>query len=112
MLGFFFMILFGIMLWPDFAELVGLMFANIIGIGLTVMLKWIVLRGYRRGSQLGYYRKSVVLSNVVNIFLESWNLALGIAYMVVRGMYFMLAATMFIGRVDVPFLSQDSILTP
>mmetsp|Transcript_27232 Transcript_27232/g.38982 ORF Transcript_27232/g.38982 Transcript_27232/m.38982 type:complete len:587 (+) Transcript_27232:1130-2890(+) len=108
MMGFFFMILFGIILWPDFAQLIGLLFANIIGIGLTVMLKWIVLRSYRRVSQQGYYRKSVVLSNVVNIILESWNLALGIGYMVIRGLYFMLAATMFIGRVDVPFLSQDA----
>mmetsp|Transcript_3787 Transcript_3787/g.6451 ORF Transcript_3787/g.6451 Transcript_3787/m.6451 type:complete len:895 (-) Transcript_3787:79-2763(-) len=106
--GFFFMILLGILMWPDFAQIVGVLFANIIGIGLTVMLKWIVLRGYRRVTQQGYYRKNVVLSNVVNIILESWNLALGIGYMLIRGLYFILAATMFIGRVDVPFLSQDA----
>mmetsp|Transcript_20427 Transcript_20427/g.40738 ORF Transcript_20427/g.40738 Transcript_20427/m.40738 type:complete len:264 (+) Transcript_20427:2045-2836(+) len=102
------MILLGILMWPDFAQIVGVLFANIIGIGLTVMLKWIVLRGYRRVTQQGYYRKNVVLSNVVNIILESWNLALGIGYMLIRGLYFILAATMFIGRVDVPFLSQDA----
>jgi len=106
--GFFFMILLGIIMWPDFAQIIGVLFANIIGIGLTVMLKWIVLRGYRRVTQQGYYRKNVVLSNVVNIILESWNLALGIGYMLIRGLYFILAATMFIGRVDVPFLSQDA----
>ena len=102
------MALLGIILWPDFAQDVGILFSQLIGIGLTVMLKWIVLRVYRRLGQRGYYRTSVVLSNIVNVILESWNLALGIGYMIVRGLYFLLAATMFIGRVDVPFLSQDA----
>lgn len=37
--------------------------------------------------------RSVLLSNVVNVILESWNLALELGYMIIRGLYFLLAAT-------------------
>lgn len=107
-IGFFVMFLLGVFLWPDFAELIGVLFANIMGIALTVLLKWLVLIGFRRVNQQGYYRRYVALNNVVNIILESWNLALTGSYMVIRSLCFLVAATMFIGRVDVPFLSQDA----
>ena len=98
----------GICLWPDFAQVVGVLFANIIGIILTVMLKWVVLVCFRRFNSQGYYRKIPAFNNIVNIVLESWNLALTSSYMIIRSLYFLLAATMFIGRVDVPFLSEDA----
>jgi hypothetical protein len=67
-----------------------------------------VLVVLNRVTQQGYYRRFVVLSNVVNIIFESWNLALGFGYMTMRGLFFLLAAIIFIGRVDVPFLSQEA----
>lgn len=106
--GVFMSVFLGICLWPDFAQVVGVLFANIIGIVLTVMLKWVVLVGFRRLNSQGYYRRSVALNNVVNIILESWNLALTSSYMVIRSLHFLLAATMFIGRLDVSFLSEDA----
>ncbi len=96
--GVFMSVFLGICLWPDFAQVVGVLFANIIGIILTVMLKWVVLVTFRKLNSQGYYRKIPALNNVVNIILESWNLALTSSYMIIRSLYFLLAATMFIGR--------------
>jgi hypothetical protein len=102
------MILLGICLWPSFAKTAVVLFANIIGICITIMLTMIVFNVLNRLTQSGYYRRYPILSNVVNVIFESWNLALGIGYMTVRGLYLLLAATIFIGRVDVPCLSEDA----
>ncbi|KAL7553368.1 hypothetical protein ACHAWF_016652 [Thalassiosira exigua] len=70
--GFFAMVALGIILWPDFAVLVLDIFANIIGIGITMFIKWIALIGFRRKYAKAYYRKNVSLTNFVGVILESW----------------------------------------
>ena len=40
--GFFAMLALGILLWPDFAQIVLVLSANIIGIAITMLLKWLV----------------------------------------------------------------------
>lgn len=70
--GVFCTLLMGIILWPDFAQLVTVIFANIIGILLTILLKWIALISFRRKNQKAYYRRSVPLTNFVGVILESW----------------------------------------
>ena len=56
----------------------------------------------------GYYRTSVGLTNFVGVILESWNLGLTSSYMLLRTFKLLIAASLFIGRVDIPFLSKPA----
>lgn len=107
-LGFLSMLVLGVCLWPDFAQIIIIFFANVLGITITILLKWLVLIGFRRKYQKAYYRRSVGLTNLVGVILESWNLGLTTSYMVIRSFKLLIAATLFIGRVDVPFLSEEA----
>ena len=107
-IGVFWTLLLGICLWPDFASTILILFANIIGICITVLLKWLVLIWFRRRFMKGYYRRSVGLTNFVGVILESWNLGLTTSYMLLRTFKLLIAATLFIGRVDIPFLSEPA----
>jgi hypothetical protein len=71
-IGFIAMVLVGLFLWPDFSEGALFIISLFAGIVITMLVKWIALVGYRVFNQSGYYRKSVTLSNLVGIFLESW----------------------------------------
>lgn len=66
------MVVLAIILWPDFGQLVLLLFANIVGICITMLMKWILLIFFRRKCQAAYYRRSVWVSNLVGVILESW----------------------------------------
>ena len=105
-IGVFWSLVLGVCLWPDFASTILILFANIIGICITVLLKWLVLIWFRRRFMKGYYRRSVGLTNFVGVILESWNLGLTTSYMLLRTFKLLIAATLFIGRVDIPFLSN------
>ncbi|KAL9190376.1 hypothetical protein ACHAXT_007587 [Thalassiosira profunda] len=102
------LLLWGVILWPDFAQVILVLFANVIGIIITMLLKWIALIGFRRKCARAYYRRSVALTNLVGVILESWNLGLTTSYMIFRSIKLLAAATLFIGRVDVPFLSDHA----
>jgi len=71
-IGFFVMIVSGLLLWPDFAEDAIFIVATLSGIIITMLVKWIALVGYRRYNQSGFYRKSVALANLLGLILESW----------------------------------------
>ena len=71
-IGFIVMVLVGLFLWPDFSEDALFIISIFAGIVITMLVKWIALIGYRMYNQSGYYRKSVALSNLVGVFLESW----------------------------------------
>ena len=71
-IGAFAMLVSGITLWPDFAPIVLVIFANVIGLGITIMLKWLVLILFRRKYQKAFYRRSVGVNNVIGVILESW----------------------------------------
>ena len=83
-------------------------FANFIGLGITVLLKWLMLIGFRRTMYRAYYRTNPARANFIGLVLESWNLGLTTQYMIIRGLKLLFAATLFIGRVDTPFLSDDA----
>jgi hypothetical protein len=71
-IGFVVMVVVGLFLWPEFSEFALFIISTLAGIEITMLVKWIALIGYRRYNQRGYYRKSVALSNVVGVILESW----------------------------------------
>lgn len=71
-IGFFVMMVSGLLFWPDFAEIAIFIVASLSGIIITMLVKWIALVGYRRYNQSGYYRKSVALANLLGLILESW----------------------------------------
>jgi hypothetical protein len=107
-IGCFFMVVGGLLLWPEFAEDSILFFSTLAGILITMLVKWIALIVYRRFNQSGYFRKKVALANLVGVMLESWNLGLTSAYMAWRSFKMVVAATLYIGRVDTPFLSEGA----
>jgi hypothetical protein len=106
--GCFVMVMGGLFLWPEFAQDSVLFFSTLVGILITMLVKWIALIVYRRFNQSGYFRKKVALANLVGVMLESWNLGLTSAYMAWRSFKMFIAATLFIGRVDTPFLSESA----
>jgi len=81
--------------------------ANIIGLSVTVGLKYIVLMLLRKHYHAAFYRKKPAQSNVLNVVLECWNVGLATGYVLARASMLLLAAALHIGRVDVPFLAPD-----
>ena len=105
-IGLFWGVFLGFFLWPDFAQLALLAFSSILGALITILVKWAVLIGFLANNQKAFYRKSVVKANVVGVILQAWNLGLTSAFVLWRSIRLFFAAMMFIGRIDVPFLSD------
>lgn len=81
--------------------------AQIIGLLVTVGLKQLILLLLRRQYFAAFYRKRPAQSNVLNVALGCWNVALATGYMLARGLLLLLATALHIGRIDVPFLAPD-----
>jgi hypothetical protein len=81
--------------------------AQMIGLFVTVGLKQLVLLFLRRQYFSAFYRKRPAQSNVLNVALGCWNLALATGYVLARGLFLLLATALHIGRFDVPFLALD-----
>lgn len=104
--GVFWGIFFALLMWPDFAEIALLVFSSMVGALTTILVKWLVLIAFRMKNQKAFYRKSVIKANIVGVILQAWNLGLTSAFVLWRAIKLFLAAQMFIGRIDVFFLSD------
>jgi hypothetical protein len=71
-IGCFVMVVVGLFLWPQFADESLFVFSTLVGMWITMLVKWIALVVYRRFNQSGYFRKKVALANLVGVILESW----------------------------------------
>jgi len=108
LIGLFSMVFLAIILNKELAPQVLNIFASFLGLVITVILKILVLMIMRRKYHRGYYRTNPAKANLLGIIIESWNLGLTTQYMIIRCLKLLLAATLFIGRVDVPFLTEDA----
>jgi hypothetical protein len=93
--------------WPVTSNYFLAILANLIGLAVTLGLKYLVLLFLRRRYHAAFYRKRPARSNVLNVVLGCWNVALATGYVLARGCLLLLAAALHIGRIDVPFLAPD-----
>lgn len=107
-IGLLLMAVLGLLLWPGF-EAIGLtIFSTLVGITITMLVKYVVLIGFRNYNHSGFYRKYVATANVVGVILETWNLGLTTAIVTFRAVKILIAATLCIAKVDTPFLSESA----
>jgi hypothetical protein len=91
--------------WQVTSNIFLLVLAQIIGLSVTVGLKYVVLLFLRRHYFAAFYRKQPAQANVLNVVLECWNVGLSTGYVLARGCMLLLATALHIGRIDVPFLA-------
>mmetsp|Transcript_3330 Transcript_3330/g.3675 ORF Transcript_3330/g.3675 Transcript_3330/m.3675 type:complete len:162 (-) Transcript_3330:128-613(-) len=63
-----------------------------------------------KSSQAGFYRTKPLLSNVFCFALECWNLALTAGSVTARLAKFVVATSIYVGRIDTPVLAEDLLL--
>lgn len=102
-------IIFGILCFEPFAPAFIQIFAAMLGIGITIVLKIIFLSfARRRFHQRAYYRSSPSGANIIGCILEAWSLGISTLYILKRMVFLLSAAFIFVGRIDIPFLGEDA----
>jgi len=78
----------------------------LLGVIVTLVFKIIVEAKLSSYSYAAFYRKRPVLCNIVNVALECWHLALTVGFVAARAVKLLLITSLFIGRIDQPFLAE------
>jgi len=80
--------------------------AIVIGIAATLTFKSILVTVLGRVNYAAFYRKRPWIGNVSGVALECWHLGLTTGYMLARTIKLIVAALLYVGRVDTPFLGE------
>uniref|UniRef100_A0A7S1ZX26 Uncharacterized protein n=1 Tax=Ditylum brightwellii TaxID=49249 RepID=A0A7S1ZX26_9STRA len=80
--------------------------AILIGITATLTFKTILVTVLGRVNYAAFYRKRPWIGNVSGVALECWHLGLTTGYMLARTIKLIVAALLYVGRVDTPFLGE------
>jgi len=109
--GSFFFLLIGIILflsvWPYSQDKMALLYAWMMGVFLTMFLKTILTQIFRTRQFSAFYRKNQTAANITGLLLECWHIGVAPGFLISRITQFLLASALWIGRLDVPFLSDD-----
>lgn len=106
-------IIFGCICFEPFAPVFTNIFAAIIGIGITVALKVVFLSlARRRFHERAYYRTNPAATNIIGAILEAWSLGISTLYVLKRMVFLLSAAFIFVGRIDIPFVSNLCVYIP
>lgn len=79
--------------------------AFLVGITLISIIRVVILVRFRGTYYKAFYRMKPARANIGNLFLEAATFGLSVGFIIMRVLKLILAASMFIGRIDRPFLA-------
>lgn len=95
-----------VFLWNGIRDQALNFMAGVIGFTSTFILKWLMLKVFRRFYFSGLYRRKPGAANIFHLVLECWNIALSSGFMLLRVVRLVLTAVFYVGRMDTPFLAE------
>jgi len=84
--------------------------AQVLGIAATIILRTILCMIFLRTAYAGFYRKMPAFANAFMFAVECWNIGLTILSVIVRVAKFLLATSLYAGRIDRPVLAEGLAL--
>lgn len=103
------LLIFGLLCFEPFLPFLLQFVATVIGICITIGLKKLFLMFSRRKfHQRAFYRSNPAAANIVGVILEAWSLGISTLYVLKRMVFLLFASFVFVGRIDIPFLSEDA----
>ena len=81
--------------------------SSVIGLSITILIKMLMLMAVRsKFSGNTFYRSSPAVANFICVILEAWNLGISVLFVFIRMLKLLIAAFLYVARVDIPFLSE------
>merc|ERR1712194_9733 len=82
--------------------------ALVSGIAFSLGVKAVLVMALGKRNTKGFYTSNPIVTHLFGVALECWNIALTSLVMFVRTFKIIVAAVLFIGRIDIPFLADGA----
>ena len=92
--------------WSKTRERALVLAAQMIGVGVTVVISASLVTLLRTKFYKAFYRKKPAAANIMNVVMEAWNVGLSIGYALVRAAKLIALTAIYLGRIDTPFLAK------